>query len=81
MDWYKQIKPTNLVANGKEYNKPMDISQPISAYFACIDDWIQDASDKKTPYTSKQILTTALHIMQRTGWFKDGIRAWKARDP
>eukprot|EP00957_Ditylum_brightwellii_P177670 13533069-Ditylum_brightwellii.AAC.1 len=33
------------------------------------------------PYTSKQILTTALHAMQRTGWFKDGIRAWKARDP
>eukprot|EP00957_Ditylum_brightwellii_P121622 9274755-Ditylum_brightwellii.AAC.1 len=32
------------------------------------------------PYTSKQILTTALHTMQRTEWFKDGIRACKARD-
>eukprot|EP00957_Ditylum_brightwellii_P010486 794884-Ditylum_brightwellii.AAC.1 len=37
-------------------------------------------SDRKTPYTSKQILTTAPHTIQRTGWFKDGIRAWKARD-
>eukprot|EP00957_Ditylum_brightwellii_P019959 1507039-Ditylum_brightwellii.AAC.1 len=58
----------------------MDISQPINAYFAHIDDCIQYASDGKTPYTSKQILTTTLHAMQRTGWFKDGIRAWKVRD-
>eukprot|EP00957_Ditylum_brightwellii_P203711 15335889-Ditylum_brightwellii.AAC.1 len=81
MDRYGQIKPSNLVANGENHNKPMDISQPIDAYFACIDDCIQYASDGKMPYTSKQILTTALHAMQRTGWFKDGIRAWKARDP
>eukprot|EP00957_Ditylum_brightwellii_P086022 6544334-Ditylum_brightwellii.AAC.1 len=67
MDWYRQIKPADLVANGENYNKPMDISQPINAYFACIDDCIQYASDRKMPYTSKQILTTALHAMQKTG--------------
>eukprot|EP00957_Ditylum_brightwellii_P206344 15347934-Ditylum_brightwellii.AAC.2 len=49
MDWYRHIKPADLVANGKEYNKPMDISQPIDAYFACIDDCIQYASDGKMP--------------------------------
>eukprot|EP00957_Ditylum_brightwellii_P092640 7054279-Ditylum_brightwellii.AAC.1 len=81
MDRYGQIKPTNLVVNGDKYNKLMDISKPINAYFAHIDDCIQYAPDAKTPYTSKQILTTALHAMQRTGWFKHGIRAWKARDP
>eukprot|EP00957_Ditylum_brightwellii_P036318 2750578-Ditylum_brightwellii.AAC.1 len=80
MDWYGQIKPANLVANGDEYNKPMDIFQPIDAYFACINDCIQYASDRKTPYTSKQIITTALHAIQRTSWFKDGIRARKTRD-
>eukprot|EP00957_Ditylum_brightwellii_P206229 15347443-Ditylum_brightwellii.AAC.1 len=81
MDWYRQIKPANLVANGENYNKPIDISQPIDAYFAQIDDCIQYALDGKIPYTSKQILTTVLHTMQKTGWSKDGIRAWKARDP
>eukprot|EP00957_Ditylum_brightwellii_P002789 214897-Ditylum_brightwellii.AAC.1 len=80
MDCYGQIKPADLVANGNEYNKPMDISQPINAYFVRIDDCIQYASDGKTPYTSKQILPTALHAMQRTRWFKDGIRTWKVRD-
>eukprot|EP00957_Ditylum_brightwellii_P193361 14722944-Ditylum_brightwellii.AAC.1 len=80
MDWYKQIKPANLVANGENYNKPMDISQPIDAYFAQIDDCIQYTLDGKTPYISKQILTTVPHAMQKTGWFKDGIRPWKARD-
>eukprot|EP00957_Ditylum_brightwellii_P200584 15290834-Ditylum_brightwellii.AAC.1 len=69
------------MANGKSYNKPMDISQPIDAYFAQTDDCVKYASDGKTPYTSKQILNTVLHAMQQTGWFKDGIRAWKARDP
>eukprot|EP00957_Ditylum_brightwellii_P045998 3489515-Ditylum_brightwellii.AAC.1 len=38
MDWYRRIKPANLVTNGNEHNKPMDISQPIDAYFARIDD-------------------------------------------
>eukprot|EP00957_Ditylum_brightwellii_P079851 6072438-Ditylum_brightwellii.AAC.1 len=71
MDWYGQIKPADLVANGNEYNKSMDISQSINAYFAHINDCIQHASDKKTPCTFKQILSTALHTMQRTGWFKD----------
>eukprot|EP00957_Ditylum_brightwellii_P095592 7281906-Ditylum_brightwellii.AAC.1 len=40
MDWYGQSKPADLVANRKEYNKPIDISQPIDAYFARIDDCI-----------------------------------------
>eukprot|EP00957_Ditylum_brightwellii_P103330 7874901-Ditylum_brightwellii.AAC.1 len=56
--WYIQIKPANLVANGENYNKPTDISQPINVYFARIDDCIQYASDGKTPCTSKQIITT-----------------------
>eukprot|EP00957_Ditylum_brightwellii_P180111 13720194-Ditylum_brightwellii.AAC.1 len=81
MDRYGQIKPANLVANGDRYNQPMDIPQLIDAYFAHINDCIQYASDGKTPYTSKQILTTALHAMQKTGWFKDRIRVWKAIDP
>eukprot|EP00957_Ditylum_brightwellii_P089159 6789354-Ditylum_brightwellii.AAC.1 len=59
----------------------MDISQPINAYFARIDDCIQYTLDGKTPSASKQIITTVLHAMQKTGWFKDGVRAWKARDP
>eukprot|EP00957_Ditylum_brightwellii_P160627 12228134-Ditylum_brightwellii.AAC.1 len=58
----------------------MDISQPIDAYFACIDDCIQCVSNRKALYTFKQILTTALHAVQRTGWFKDEIKAWKVRD-
>eukprot|EP00957_Ditylum_brightwellii_P108220 8256834-Ditylum_brightwellii.AAC.1 len=32
IDWYRQIKIANLVANGRNYNKPTDISQPIDAY-------------------------------------------------
>eukprot|EP00957_Ditylum_brightwellii_P032450 2458955-Ditylum_brightwellii.AAC.1 len=80
MDQYGQIKPADLVENGVNYNKPMDISQPINAYFAWINDCIQYASDVKTPYTSKQIITTVLHAMQKTGWFKVGIRTWKAKD-
>eukprot|EP00957_Ditylum_brightwellii_P121459 9263301-Ditylum_brightwellii.AAC.1 len=32
MDQYGQIKPANLVENGLNYNKPIDISQPIDAY-------------------------------------------------
>eukprot|EP00957_Ditylum_brightwellii_P061673 4679914-Ditylum_brightwellii.AAC.1 len=70
MDWYGQIKPADLVKNGMSYNKPIDISQPIDAYFARIDDCIQYASDAKTPYTAKQTITTVLHAVQKTGWFK-----------
>jgi hypothetical protein len=58
----------------------MDISQPIDAYFARIDDCIQFASDGKTPFTAQQILTTALHAVQKTGWFRVGIREWKTKD-
>eukprot|EP00957_Ditylum_brightwellii_P031478 2386908-Ditylum_brightwellii.AAC.1 len=40
LDRYGQIKLAELVANGDRYNKPMDISQPIDAYFAHINDCI-----------------------------------------
>eukprot|EP00957_Ditylum_brightwellii_P103371 7877500-Ditylum_brightwellii.AAC.1 len=70
MDHYGQIKPADLVENGINYNKQMDISQPIDAYFVRIDDCIQYASDSKTPYTAKQIIITVLHAVQKTGWFK-----------
>eukprot|EP00957_Ditylum_brightwellii_P175589 13369246-Ditylum_brightwellii.AAC.1 len=59
----------------------MDISQSIDAYFARIDDYIQFASNGKTKYTAQQILTTVLHAVQKTGWFKVRIRKWKAKDP
>eukprot|EP00957_Ditylum_brightwellii_P156316 11897893-Ditylum_brightwellii.AAC.1 len=81
MDQYGQIKPADLVENGMNYNKPMDISQPIDVYFARIDDFIQYASDGKTLYTAKQIITTVLHAVQKIGWFKVGIRTWRAKDP
>eukprot|EP00957_Ditylum_brightwellii_P061872 4695454-Ditylum_brightwellii.AAC.1 len=58
----------------------MDISQPIDAYFARINDCVLYASDGNMPYTAKQILTTTLHDMQKTSWFKEGIRAWKAKN-
>eukprot|EP00957_Ditylum_brightwellii_P062291 4726814-Ditylum_brightwellii.AAC.1 len=48
MDSFGQIKPADLVENEVQYTKPMDISQPIDAYFAHIDDCIQFASDGKT---------------------------------
>eukprot|EP00957_Ditylum_brightwellii_P052629 3990076-Ditylum_brightwellii.AAC.1 len=40
MDRYGQIKPADQVENGVQYTKPMDISQPIDAYFARIDNCI-----------------------------------------
>eukprot|EP00957_Ditylum_brightwellii_P039708 3004663-Ditylum_brightwellii.AAC.1 len=58
MDRYGQIKPADFVENRTNYNKPMYISQPIDAYSARIDDCIQFASDDKTPYTTKQVITT-----------------------
>eukprot|EP00957_Ditylum_brightwellii_P048450 3676469-Ditylum_brightwellii.AAC.1 len=51
INWYRQIKPADLVANGENFNKPMDISQLIDAYFAHTDGCIQYMSDSKTPYT------------------------------
>eukprot|EP00957_Ditylum_brightwellii_P119905 9150218-Ditylum_brightwellii.AAC.1 len=67
MDRYGQIKPVDLVENGMNYNKPMGTSQPIDAYFARIDYCIQYASDGKTLHTTKQIITTVLHAVQKTG--------------
>eukprot|EP00957_Ditylum_brightwellii_P005561 426505-Ditylum_brightwellii.AAC.1 len=58
MNRYGQIKPADLVENGINYTKHMDISQLIDAYFARIDNCIQYALDGKTPYTAKQIITT-----------------------
>eukprot|EP00957_Ditylum_brightwellii_P023524 1775566-Ditylum_brightwellii.AAC.1 len=58
MDRYGQIKPADLVENGINCTKLIDISQSIDAYFARIENCIQYASDGKTPYTAKQIITT-----------------------
>eukprot|EP00957_Ditylum_brightwellii_P099367 7569061-Ditylum_brightwellii.AAC.2 len=47
MDRYGKMKPADLVANGTQCNEQMDISQPIDAYFAHIDNCIQYTADEK----------------------------------
>eukprot|EP00957_Ditylum_brightwellii_P025046 1895001-Ditylum_brightwellii.AAC.1 len=40
--------------NNKKMNEPMDIDEPISTYFHCIEKCVHFAEDAKTPYTNEQ---------------------------
>jgi hypothetical protein len=69
LDHYGKITPSNFINNGEKMKHPMDIFQPISMYFKCINDCITYATDAKTPYTPTQIVQIAYHAMVQTGYF------------
>ena len=63
LDCYGKITPSNVINNDKKMKQLMDVSQPISMYFKCINDCITYATDANTPYTPIQIVQVAYHAM------------------
>eukprot|EP00957_Ditylum_brightwellii_P104411 7952327-Ditylum_brightwellii.AAC.1 len=56
LDRYRNITSSDIINNDKKMKQLMDISQPISMYFKCINHRIIYATDVKTPYTPIEIV-------------------------
>eukprot|EP00957_Ditylum_brightwellii_P132968 10138591-Ditylum_brightwellii.AAC.1 len=80
LDQYSKITPSDLLGNSKRFQEGVDISQPIDAYFTCIDGYIQYATDGKTPFATEQILTVITFAMQKTELFRESLHVWKAEE-
>eukprot|EP00957_Ditylum_brightwellii_P100456 7657688-Ditylum_brightwellii.AAC.1 len=48
LDRYGKITPSDIINNDENMKQPMNISQPISMYFNCINDCITYATDADT---------------------------------
>eukprot|EP00957_Ditylum_brightwellii_P174677 13300350-Ditylum_brightwellii.AAC.1 len=45
-----------------------------------MDKCIQYTTDGKTPFSDKQVLSTATYALQQTGVFREALRVWKSKN-
>eukprot|EP00957_Ditylum_brightwellii_P035344 2680799-Ditylum_brightwellii.AAC.1 len=79
LDRYGKIKPSDLTKNATAFHETVDMSQPLDAYFKKMDKCIQYTTDGKTPFSAKQVLSTATYALQQTGVFCETLRVWKSK--
>ena len=60
---YGKITTSELMANRRKMDEPLDPSVPIDVYFKRIDECVQFATDAETVYTPEQILQTAYYAI------------------
>jgi hypothetical protein len=74
---YGKISPGQLSAFEKEVSEyHYDPITPIDVVFNKVEDLIEYGELARNPYSELQTITKAYNIINATGTFKDGIKAW-----
>lgn len=74
---YAKITSTDLRKNEARMNQQHNPNQPIEVLFDQIDDAIDYAAAGNTPFTNKQIVSTACNLVFDTGMHSDECEAWR----
>ena len=74
----------NITDGGLKYNKdamaaPYDVNLPIETLYKRIGENVQYTAAANTPFTAAQVVSTAFHVIQKTGMFVDDCKTWKRR--
>eukprot|EP00957_Ditylum_brightwellii_P096064 7319055-Ditylum_brightwellii.AAC.1 len=76
VDRYGNITSSDVKENNKRMKELMDIDEPISRYFYCIEECVQFAEDAKTPYTNEQVLQCMEHAASMIGMYEQAMEEW-----
>ena len=76
---YGRILPHALADNDKQFRKDWDPTSPFETLIDQIETAQELAIDGMQPYSQPQILSNALHLVQKTGVFAEDCRKWTAK--
>ena len=77
LNCYRKFITAYPKANNQQMNEPIDSSLPIDKYFERIDDFIQYANARNTPYKLAQVIQKAHHKVLVSGIYVDAYKEWK----
>jgi hypothetical protein len=82
IDTYGRITPT-MIDEYEQHLKAMtyDTALPIDTIFNAVEDLMEYAELANQPYTQRQAVAKAYTIINKTGRFKEAIKAWNRRTP
>ena len=78
---YGTITAVDLIKNERRMDTPFDQSGAIETYFGQIEDAVEFAEARASPFTMVQITTKAFIQMFTTVLFKDECKAWNRLPP
>ena len=73
---YTHLTPVKLASNDEAVKASFDANLPYENFVEQIKEAVLIGDTAGTPYSTRQILTTAYNVLQRTGVFKDECKAW-----
>ena len=79
-NYYDRISQFYFEENDKRFKQQWDPNQPFEVLIDQIEDAIDYAAARNTPYSKEQITNTAYNIVYRTGPFSDECKTWRKKD-
>ena len=78
---YGKITPQALVANNKLFTQDWDPTTPFETLIDQIESAQEFALDGGQPYSNRQILTNAYHLVYQTGLYFEDCKRWMEKPP
>ena len=79
MDGYGNIHASDLEDCRQALEEPIQVDRLVDVYFHWVDDAIQFAQDRKTPFTLAQIVHTDYHAVNNTGLYSLLLKEWRKK--
>ena len=76
---YEKINTRDLGANTTCMKERYDVNLTIESFSDQIEDAMEYAAADNTPFSPKQIMDTAFHVLFTTHMFHDDCKLWKHR--
>jgi hypothetical protein len=73
---YGQPTPAALEANNHIFRSPMLAADPPEVLFCRIEECAETALLGKNPYTNKQLIMNAIHLLLSTGLYTHAFKNW-----
>ncbi len=77
---YARISASDLQDNDVTFKKPYDPNLPIETLFDQIENCIDFAAARLSPYSTEQVTNNAYQLIFATGMFIDDCKIWKRHD-
>ena len=78
---YACLTPAKLAAKDEVMKAPYDGNIPFENFVEQIGEAVLIGNAAGTPYSTRQIVTTAYNVIHCTGVFEDKCKAWRKKDP
>ena len=74
---YANILPADLQGNNAKLRAPYDANHPVKNHFDQVENAVEYAAARKTPYSPEYVVTISFKVVFQTGLFLEDCKTWK----